>query len=246
MQDCIKPRKRDFDPSLHLLHVDTNDLSLEDTPEAISKRIIATAESLKKEHNEIGISNIVVHGDDLKEKGKTLSNILIEGCKRKSIPIINHWNINPLRNLNRSRLHFNSCGRSIFVKDIRKCMNNLSVSNCQRITDNLSSIASSPFLNDTSCLGLSNLFEQSANDLANMKNQRLRDPNNAIIGHFNINSFRNKYEMFAGYFEKFNIFLISESNWTIPFQKSNSIYTVLRFSDVTVTGTIATSHPGLI
>ena len=134
MQVYIKSTKCDFDPSLYLLHVGTNDLLLEDTPEAISKRIIATAESLKKEHDEVAISDIVARGDDLKEKGKTLSNILIEECKRKNIPIINLSNIDillivPQRHLNRSRLHFNSYGRSIFVKNIREFMKNLSVSN---------------------------------------------------------------------------------------------------------------------
>ena len=134
MQVYIKSMKCDFDPSLYLLHVGTNDLLLEDTPEAISKRIIATAESLKKEHDEVAISDIVARGDDLKEKGKTLSNILIEECKRKNIPIINLSNIDillivPQRHLNRSRLHFNTYGRSIFVKNIREFMNNLSVSN---------------------------------------------------------------------------------------------------------------------
>ena len=44
-------------------------------------------------------------------------------------------------------------------------------------------------LNDTSCLGFSNLFEQSANNLAKIKNQRLRDPSTVITGHLNINSF---------------------------------------------------------
>ena len=71
MQDYVKPTKRDFDPSLYILYVSTNDLSLEDIPEAISKRIIATVESLKKEPNEVAISNIVASGDDLEEKGKT-------------------------------------------------------------------------------------------------------------------------------------------------------------------------------
>ena len=84
MQDYIKPTKRDFDPSLYLLHVGINDFSPEDTPEAICKRIIETAESLKKEHNEVAISNIVARGDHLKEKGKTLSNILIEEYKKKT------------------------------------------------------------------------------------------------------------------------------------------------------------------
>ena len=90
-------------------------------------------------------------------------------------------------------------------------MNNLSVSNWHTKWNNLSSIKSSPFLNDTSCLGFSNLSEQSANDLANIKNQRLMDPNTVMIGHLNINSFRNKYEMCAGFMEHFNVFLISES-----------------------------------
>ena len=57
MQDYIKPTKRDFDQFLYLLYVGNNGLSLEDTPEATSKRVIATAESLKKEHNEVAISN---------------------------------------------------------------------------------------------------------------------------------------------------------------------------------------------
>ena len=56
--------KRVVDP---YLYVGTNDFPLEDTPEAISKRIIATAESLEKEHNEVAIPNIVARGDDLKE-----------------------------------------------------------------------------------------------------------------------------------------------------------------------------------
>lgn len=66
---------------------------LEDTPEAMSKQIIDTVESLKKEHDEVVISNIVVHGDDLEERGKALNNILINECKRKNIHIINHSSI---------------------------------------------------------------------------------------------------------------------------------------------------------
>ena len=51
------------------------------------------------------------------------------------------------------------------------------------------SVSSAPLLNDTSCLGFSNLFEQSANNLAKIKNQRLRDPSTVRTGHLNINSF---------------------------------------------------------
>ena len=71
-------RKQAFGQSLYILHDDTNDPLLEDTPEALSKRIITTAESLKMEHNEVTISNIVACGADIKEKTKTTRNTLIK------------------------------------------------------------------------------------------------------------------------------------------------------------------------
>ena len=88
-----------------------------------------------------------------------------------------------------------------------------------------------------SCLGLSNSFEQSANDLANIKNQHLRDSSIVIIGHLNINSFRNKYEMLAEFIENFNIFLICESKLDDTFPAKQFPIKDLKFSDVTVTGT---------
>ena len=71
---------------MYLLHVGTNDLLLEDTPEAISKRIIATAESLKKEHDEVAISDIVARGDDLKEKGKNSKQYTDRRMQKKKHP----------------------------------------------------------------------------------------------------------------------------------------------------------------
>ena len=59
MQDYIKLTKRDFDLSLYILHVGTNDLALENIPEAKFKQIIATAENLKKEHNKVAIYRCV-------------------------------------------------------------------------------------------------------------------------------------------------------------------------------------------
>ena len=88
-----------------------------------------------------------------------------------------------------------------------------------------------------SCLGFSNLFEQSANDLANIKNQHLRDPSIVIIGHLSINSFRNKYEMLAEFIENFNIFPICKSKLDDTFPAKQLYLKGLKFSDVTVTGT---------
>ena len=46
MEDYTKPTKRNFKPDLHILHAGTNDLSLDDTPEVISSRIIDIGKSL--------------------------------------------------------------------------------------------------------------------------------------------------------------------------------------------------------
>ena len=55
MEDYIKPTKRDFNPDLYILHVGTNDLLLDNTPEVISSRIIDTTKSLITEKNKIVI-----------------------------------------------------------------------------------------------------------------------------------------------------------------------------------------------
>ena len=125
MEDYTKPTKRDFNPDLYIIHVGTNDLSLDDTPEVISTRIMDTAKSLMTEKNKVVISNIVPRRDKYKEKGEILSKVLNEACSKENIPVINHKNINPKRHLNRSKLHFNNYGNSIFVKNIRNFLSNL-------------------------------------------------------------------------------------------------------------------------
>ena len=77
------------------------------------------------EKNKIIISNIVPRGDKYKEKGEILSKVVNEACHEENIPVINNNNINPKRHLNRSKLHFNNYGNSIFVKNIRNFLSNL-------------------------------------------------------------------------------------------------------------------------
>ena len=50
--------------------------------------------------------------------------------------------------------------------------------------------------------------------------QRLENFKNLIIGHLNINSIRNKFEMMAGIVSNFIIFLISESKSDSSFPNS--------------------------
>ena len=48
MHDYLKPTKRDFDPNIYILHVGTNKLSTNDSPEMIVDKIAETVESLQQ------------------------------------------------------------------------------------------------------------------------------------------------------------------------------------------------------
>lgn len=47
IQDYLMHDKRDFDPSIFIIHVDTNNLSTNDSPEMIADKVFETAESFK-------------------------------------------------------------------------------------------------------------------------------------------------------------------------------------------------------
>ena len=66
------------------------------------------------------ISNIVPCGDSKKEKAEAVNKLLVDICEQKEIPLIDHGNISTKRHLNKSRLHLNAHGKSVFVKNLRK------------------------------------------------------------------------------------------------------------------------------
>ena len=68
MVDYIKPTQRDFNPDVYLLHVGTNDLSSNKSPEQISLDILNLANSLKLDSNTIIVSSIVPRNDENKKK----------------------------------------------------------------------------------------------------------------------------------------------------------------------------------
>ena len=119
MEYCIAPTKRDFDPGIYILHVVTNDLTLNDTPEEITELIVNIATTLKTENNTVVISNIVPRGDSKKEKAGLVNKLLVDICEQKEIPLIDHGNISTKRHLNKSKLHLNMRGKSVFVKNLR-------------------------------------------------------------------------------------------------------------------------------
>ena len=111
-----KLTKRDFNPDLYILHVGTNDLSLNDKPEVIPSHIIDTAISMVTEKTKIIVSKIFPRSDKYKEKGEILNKMINIACHKENIPVINHNSINSKRLLNRSKLHFNNFCNSVLLK----------------------------------------------------------------------------------------------------------------------------------
>ena len=119
MEYYITPTKREFDPGIYILHVGTNDLTLNDTPKEITEHIVNIAPSLKTENNTVEISNIVQRGDSKKEKAEAVNKLLVR------LQLTNHGNISMKRRLNTSKLHLNAHGKSVFVKNLTNFFKNL-------------------------------------------------------------------------------------------------------------------------
>ena len=148
-----------------------------------AEEIINLAETVKKNSSNIVISDIVTREDGYKTKVDEVNKILEEICGKKCIPLIRNNNFKSKRHLNRSRLHLNNTGVSQIDQVI--------------LNDN-----SSPSLNGAQAF---------SNDTKKIKQERVKNANNTIIGHLNINSFRSKFVFAEEIIQVFDIFLVSES-----------------------------------
>ena len=70
MHDYVKPSVRSS-PDHFILHVGTNDLSSNKSPEEIARSIIDLATSIKNKKHDVSISNIIIRAEDqkLEERG---------------------------------------------------------------------------------------------------------------------------------------------------------------------------------
>ena len=93
----------------------------------------------------------------------------MKSATKKQITIINHSNISPKRHLNRSKLHFNNFGRSVFVKNIRNFLND---------SNNRTQVTSTVHLPQKSD---DNLRFSDANEFRNIREQYFKNPKTLII-----------------------------------------------------------------
>ena len=128
MHDYVKPSVRNSLDHF-ILHVGTNDLSSDKSPEEIARSITDLATSIKNEKHDVSISNIIIRADDkkLEEKRCEVNSFLGKLCKEKNFYLIDHSTRIKRNHLNKGKLHLNQKGTKllsdIFVKELSKVFN---------------------------------------------------------------------------------------------------------------------------
>ena len=128
MADYMKPSVR-AKPDHIILHVGTNDLNSNATPNEIASNIVNIATEMKTEKCDVSISAIIIRTDkqDLNEKGLKVNVIVKEMCMEKNIFFIDHYKKIKASHLNSSKIHLNKKGDSIlsntFAQHISKICN---------------------------------------------------------------------------------------------------------------------------
>ena len=128
MHDYVKPSVRSCSDHF-ILHVGTNDVSSDKSPEELARSIIDLAISIKNEKHDVSISNITNWADDkkLEEKRCEVNSFLGKLCKEKDYYLSNHYTRIKKTHLNKGKLHLNQKGTNllsdIFVKKLSKVFN---------------------------------------------------------------------------------------------------------------------------
>ena len=123
MKDYMKPSLRG-NPDHFILHVDTNDLNTERSPELIAKSIVDFATALKSNSGDVNASNVMDRSDksNLNGKGCEVNAHLTEICKERKLNLINHLKKIKPNHLNQGKLHLNQKGSKVlgdaFLKEI--------------------------------------------------------------------------------------------------------------------------------
>ena len=84
MKDYVKPRIRENKPQYAILHVGTNELNSELTPERIAKSVIDVGKNIQTNHKTVSISGIVPRNENFNNKATEVNKELSKMCRRKN------------------------------------------------------------------------------------------------------------------------------------------------------------------
>ena len=128
MADYMKPSIR-AKPDHIIVHVGTNDLCSNASPNEIATNIVKLTTEMKTDKCDVSISGIIIRTDkpDLNRKGLEVNVILKQMCEEKNIFFIDHCKKIKANHLNSSKLYLNRKGdiilNNIFVQHITKICN---------------------------------------------------------------------------------------------------------------------------
>ena len=123
MQDYLRPTIRE-NPGHIILHVCTNDLTTNISPEKMAESITDLASSLKLNSCSVAISNITVRNDRYWKKVVQINRHLKTLCMERNFELISHENIITEKHLNGSKLHLNKRGTVILYNTFTEAISN--------------------------------------------------------------------------------------------------------------------------
>ena len=126
MKDYLKLSLRK-NPDHFVLHVGTNDLDSDRSPNLITKSIVDVAPSLKTDKRDVTISNIITRNDRFMAKANVVNKCLTELCFERNFLLTDHSKILKLQHLNGSKLHLNKRGTPTLQNTFTKILSSISV-----------------------------------------------------------------------------------------------------------------------
>ena len=122
MEDYIKP-SMNFNPDVVLIHIGTNSLRSQETPETLANRIISLAEKTKTDETDVIVSGIVERNDSLNQKALEVNNFIKDKCLLNDISFCDNSNISKSYHTNGSGLHLNYKGTVTLANNFLRCLN---------------------------------------------------------------------------------------------------------------------------
>ena len=123
MKDYLKPSLRE-NPDHFVLHVGTNDLDSDRSPDLIAKSIVDVVSSLKTDKHDVTISNIT-QNNRFMAKANEVNKCLTELCFKRNFLLIDHSKTLKSQHLNGNKLHLNRRGTPILQNTFTKVLSSI-------------------------------------------------------------------------------------------------------------------------
>ena len=109
-------------PETIIIHSGANDWISDSSPEEIARDIINLTTHCKTQTIKVILPSIVPWYDNLNEKATRVNKCLKKECEARNIYFIDHRNISPKHNCNRSGLRSNHSGTKKLIENILFCL----------------------------------------------------------------------------------------------------------------------------